>query len=495
MRLTTITTDDPQLEVILRRLLAQMTPQPIAEQVANSRQLRYGQIPFSYFILESIAESPLLTEAAQSGLSAILQAGIARLRAALMPKTGPDLDMLLTFMAPQRGGSKAVQQLLTSAKSLSTPLVQSEDWWTNLFATLGIDDTRLQDDIKQKVMSEFGGAAVQQSTPQSAAASGQAVRNKVQPKSYADEFNQERDDMMKHREEVMAMLTQAKQDRAHAATRMRELRGQSNDLMSRYPREEEASNAALTMMLEYPCVQKHLQSYVKVALRRLGASGPIQLNENLFDNLRTMMANPGYAKNQAQQIASANDNERAAKLALQIALGHLRNKFKGTLQDAGLLPDDITKTYESWRRMRQGGDPNLVRQLEEKLKNAFRLFNVKSGGGQGELGPDPLGASPGAGPGVQQPQAPPVQAPPVQAPPVQAPPQQPAIGLANDTRPFAREVAQRMILAAAQAAKLGRDPLAAAKQVAAQAHRINPQVAQLVWHHFQTWWQQQQATR
>jgi hypothetical protein len=52
-----------------------------------------------------------------------------------------------------------------------------------------------------------------------------------------------------------------------------------------------------------------------------------------------------------------------------------------------------------------------------------------------------------------------------------------------------------MILAAAQATKLGRDPLAAAKQVAAQAHRINPQVAQLVWHHFQTWWQQQTAAR
>lgn len=468
MKLSKITTENQQSEPSLRWLLADSVPRPVVEQLVGNRSLYNA--PLSYFILEAIAGSRILTEAEQSSLAAILQAGISRLKAALTPKTSADLDTMLAFMAPDHGGSKAVQELLNQAKQSKTPIIQDEDWWTNLFATLNIGDTHIQSEIRNQVGTEFQqpNKAPEQRAPQRT----NQVRDKLNQPSYKDELQKEREKTEKHRQDVMAMLDQARANRKMASAKMADIRSQ----MGQFPQEEDISNAALNLMLECETVKKHIPAFVKIAIGKFSKVRNIQLTENLFDKIRTMVGNPNYAASQIDSYTTANNNERAAKLAVQVAIGHLRTKFGTALRNAGMMPNDIINAYTSWKQLRTTGtNPDALRQLEDKLKRAFKLFNVNPTAAK----EDPLAVPP-----ADQ------QAQPVQAPQTQ-PAQQAPVSNANistDTTAFARDIARRMVTAAVQASSTGQDSVKAAKAVAQQAYRLDPQTATILWKHFQAWW-------
>lgn len=472
----------------------------IAERTSEDRAIHalLGHVPavvrhnndsVYYHFVDVVLQNNILSEAGQSGLQSILQAGVARLKSALMPRASADLDALLSFMAPDRGGSKAIAGLIDSAKSTNGPLSQNDDWWDNLFATLNITDTKTCDDIRQRSSVESG-QQYQGINQNSAASSRDKVRSAMGQNSYADDLRKEREASGQHADQISGMLDKARSAREASGKRLGDLNSRLDSLMSRMPRTEAVFAPAVSALLENATVRVNLRPIVNQTLARIYANPPVISEAGLLDRARTFAANPNFAKNEVSRFTSSQDNVRVAKLAIQLATEHLRDQFSAALSNAGLSPEEILKIYQQWAKLRtSGGDPGQIQALQSKLQQAYTLFTTKKGGGQSDMGQSdadqiagsatPVTAALGAG-----------QAPaPYQQKPINTGPQpQPTPGtdMTVDRKPFARDLARKMVIAASAAAERGQDPLQAAKYVAQRAARVDPQTANVVWRMFKS---------
>lgn len=496
----------------LRILLKGSVPDSISESVVvHAKHGKLSDRPsFHYFFVESAIGSGLMSEADLSGLQAMLQAGIAKLKAAITPGTASDLDVLMSFIAPGTGGSKAVNDLIAAAKTSPTQLSQNEDWWTNLFSTLNINDPTIQKDIQYQVADEVGqemlrdpglpepgGTAptpdVTQAT-QGAEQARQQTRDALDQSTYADELRQERSDADQWRQQLMDTIARGQERHSMASDKLNQLNTRLDQLMKRAPNTEDFMGPIGDMLLEFDSVRANAgritNTTIKTINRRYDYDIPIITEAGLFDKLRTMMVNPKYTKRQAQSAASNANNVQAAKLAIKIATDHMREQFRSKLQDAGLTPSDIIKTYSQWEKLKSsGGDPNIIARLEEKLRQAFRLFNIKSDGSTGEVGPQD---STGGGASVADGGADPLNADKENPEAIQrglpAPEQQQV--LTQDPTGFQQAVAKAIMNVAIRVARAGGgydQVITATKRVAKKAYKINPELTQQVWHAFVIW--------
>ena len=117
---------------------------------------RYESLPLSYLFIESILATNALNEAGEGRFEALLQAGVAKLNAALTPGNASDLDSLLAFMAPSAGGSSAVNSLIQQAAKYQGNIVDNQDWWNKLFNVFGVQDDTIKSNIQNQVKQDIG---------------------------------------------------------------------------------------------------------------------------------------------------------------------------------------------------------------------------------------------------------------------------------------------------------------------------------------------------
>lgn len=509
MRLNTINSGiDHNFGSSLRILLKGSVPATISEQVAV--KVQHGKLAdrpsLQYLFVEAAINSGLMSEADMSGLQTMLQAGIAKLKAALTPSTSTDLDVLMAFMAPGTGGSQAVNDLLAAAKSSSQPISQNEDWWNNFFSTLNINDPTVQKDLQYQVADEVGQEMLRDpglpgpggATPQPGSGPQQATAEPLNQQSYTDELNQEMQNAQQWRQQLTDLVSRRRADQQTASSKIDQINSRLDQLMRNAPRTEDFMGPIGNMLLEFDSVRNNANRITRTTIKTINhlydTDIPAINEAGLFDNLRTMMANPRYAKRQAQSSADTSKNLQAAKLAVKIATDHLREQFNAKLQDAGLLPQDIMKTYAQWAKLRSaGGNPNEVRRLEEKLKQAFSLFDTKPSGESGEVGPQD---TTGGGASAADVGSDPLNAD--QQPGMQQRLGGPEAALTSDLTGFQRTVAERLMKAAMETARAGgnyEQVLQAAKRVAKLAYKVNPELTQQIWNYFVYWLREQAGRR
>ena len=115
MKLAKITTLDDSYYLQLRWILDGQNPMVVEHTVLQlkrvGRNFREPR-PIPYIFIESVIESNVLSE---GSFVELFKTGIAKLKAALTPGPGGDVETLLTFMAPKGGGITAINSLLKQA--------------------------------------------------------------------------------------------------------------------------------------------------------------------------------------------------------------------------------------------------------------------------------------------------------------------------------------------------------------------------------------------
>lgn len=445
---------------------------------------RHDTNSMHYHFIDSVIRSGVLSENAASGLENVLKAGVARLRAALMPRSSKDLDALLAFVAPDGGGSKAIEELIDTAKSSNTPLIDNIDWWESLFATVNIYDTKVQDDIKEQVAAASG-QRYQRANSQTASNSRNKVRSALGHDSYADSLRKEREASGQYESQLTSLVDKSRQSREAGMNRIGELNKKLDSLMSR-SRTENVYTDAVNMLLEQQCVKINLQSIANSMLSKVYHQAPVITEAGLMDKMRTFAANPGYASHQVNRYTNSNDNGRHAQLAIQLATEHLRKSFQTTLAQSGISPDEVLKLYNTWRQLRtSGGNPQQMQGIQSKLQKIYALFTGET--------PTVDTSSGNASYTAPQQSTPPTAAGPANPATAMAVPQQPqqaqSTGIApvpppqpeDDRLPRARELAKKLMIAAAAAQEAGQDPLQAAMGVARRAAKSDPVMAKIIW--------------
>jgi len=384
------TIDESNLVSSIRTLLNNSTHVPL-NKVGNHET-------FQQLFLESAIQTKLMSEADLTNLQAMLKAGIARLKSALTPGTSSDLDILMAFMAPGVGGSKSIESLLNSAKLTDKNLGENDEWWDEYFSTFKIDDYNIQKDIRNQVADEVGQQSVDQdmlrkngtlSPYNSDAERGGNNQNSQdsqgrQEKGPFDEediFSQEIQNSDEWRKQLLDAISKGKAGKQTASNKLRDLNAKLDQLLKNAPRSEGFIFPITDMLLEYKSVQNNIHlitnNVISVANCKYGFNIPT-INENgLLNKLRTMMANPKYANRLLNKSTNTDTNIQAAKLAIRIATDHLRDKFNIKLKSAGLSPSEIIKTYIAWKKLKSSnGDKRTILELENKLKSAFKLFDI-----------------------------------------------------------------------------------------------------------------------
>lgn len=409
----------------------------------------------SYIFIESIVNSGVLSEAEKSMLATLLQAGLARLKAAMTPRSSADLNVLLHFMAPDGGGSRAVNELLDSAKRVRGSLLQQDDWWDNLFGTLNIDDEHIQRDIKSQVAEEFG-SVQPQTKPQP-----------NRPKS--PELEMELNKGEQYKDELKGIINKSRTGRDVARSKISDLQSRLDALM-RQTQSESIFKPIAELLSEFKSVRYQLNE---------------QGESDIFRKLGTYLANPKYAERKMQSVTSREDNQRAAKLALQISIDHLRDKFAATLEDAGLTPSDIIKTYQRRQSLIAGGlqtpeETAEYNRLGKQIGKVFELFNPKWGE---EAPPTSQPNAPGPGtPGSSEPSRPDDAGGGL----ISARKRLEQSDPLDPDQPLARSdalktTAREMLRTAASAINRGENPMDSVRTFLQQLFETDPAMAQLLW--------------
>lgn len=401
MKLNNINSTDDRFVTSLRILLSGTQSSLLSEQLIRARQKPITKSIQQIFV-ESVIGSGLLSEEDMTGMQALLKAGIAKLRSAITPSSSEDLDVLMSFMAPGTGGSPAVQELIAAAKSITGPLSQDNDWWTNFFSTMNINDRTVQKNIQYQVADELGQEMIRDPGLPSPHQSPESSEVSPEPSVAPEEQGRARrtsSDKMLGREledakawssQLQNLITQRRADQAHASKRVNDLNARLNTLMSKVPRE--SFDFIGRALLEYDSVKGNIGRITNLTIKNInrhcGTTIGTITEAGLLDKLRMMMANPKYAKRTLGQEADSDTNIRGAKMAVQLAIQNMRRTFETKLKSAGLSPEDIVKTYSAWSKMKASGsrDVNQLRVLEKKLINAFQLFDLKPNGETGEIG-------------------------------------------------------------------------------------------------------------
>jgi hypothetical protein len=368
--------------------------------------------PLPSVFIRAVVNSNILTEAEGNILTQLFKAGIAKLKAAMTPGTSEDLELLLTMMAPQGGGVEKVEQLLDAARQ--GPIHDNEDWWNSFYEAFNIQDDLVKQDIRDRVSTEIPGAKPNKpQVPGGEEVGGNKFQdfvNRLGGQRKGAEAGAETGGKFQDFADRLGGLEKRQQDnRARAdeiRKRMAELQGQQQS--------EETQAVIGTILCEMNSVRTNFSivSNLMHAEIRAICEGKVprfddrvlfnMLSEGMLDDIRTRLANPNYSRGENDRTAQKYgrqaelaDGERVAKLAINVAKQQLRQKFNASLQDAGLLPNDIAKSYATWKKLSQVRNKDQKQLAEyqiatKKLKQAMELFQPMMPNAPKEDPADPL---------------------------------------------------------------------------------------------------------
>lgn len=387
--------------------------------------------PLSYLFIESVAATKVLDEAGEGRLGAMLQAGMAKLNAALTPGTASDLDALLTFQAPQGGGSKAIGSLVQQAKKSNGDITQDQNWWNSLFGVFNVTDDTIKSNIVNQVQQDIGSGAEPAATepttePQGdplddsgeaepapeappEAAPPEAAAPEAGEQDLVNQLKSERGAEQSYQDDISSQLADVRKQREANRAEIGHLRNRIEQMRNQPPKKSsglvDPSGNPLTAesicrevavgLLQEHTVHQHLNVVAGHLLRSLAArtNGPVRipiLNERgLGDRLRSAFgdfaANPRRTKEKLAGFAGSANNERAAKLAVQALTDHARSAFEAKLVENGLTPDQITKNLKVWSDLKALYEKNPTPKVvdayiaaSQSMKKVAELFGTAS---------------------------------------------------------------------------------------------------------------------
>lgn len=346
--------------------------------------------PLSYLFIETVLCNCPISEDARFG--ALMAASLAKLRNFITPGASSDLVALLSFLAPTGGGATKLKQLVDQAKSINGSLSDDDGWWTDIFNVCGLKDKSIQDSIRQQVSDEL--TSNQQQTPN-------------QPTVYdqqQDEYDEERDKQQKRR---------------NNKSRLERLQKYLSDLNAKYSQRvsESVFNAMAVALIKEGSIKSSLKFVGSNMMRRFGSPTFAHYSDddwfktfmgkfskdkavaegigdmarsvgtgvgNLVRNVRTYAANPQYTTNKLNDVSRGEDNQRGAKLAVQLLFSHLKKEASARLGVAGFTLKDLHSVVRLWDKLhakyRSGSrDPKLIAKLAEvynqKLKPLVLSLN------------------------------------------------------------------------------------------------------------------------
>ena len=348
--------------------------------------------PLSYLFIESVLTTNILREAGQSRFEALLQAGLAKLNSTLTPGNASDLDDLLNSAAPDGGGSQQVTKLVQQAAQAQGDITDDQGWWDELFHAFGVEDQTvkigIQNQVRQNIGSEVApteapaSASEAASTPEAAprtsellaqlrALQGNITASQGDRAVQLAELNKQHQENQAKIEDTKNRIDQVKATQNQASTDYYNTPGNYRSGITQ--EESICSNMAIQLLREHEVcknlnvITTHMfrkmisgsrNRYIKIpALNEAGlrdrlmgvfnnarnfAANPEYANRlmGVFNNARNFAANPEYAKNKLGGVRSSANNQRTAKLAVQILTDHLRQNPTTSSNPSGKIDTD-----------------------------------------------------------------------------------------------------------------------------------------------------------
>jgi len=346
-------------------------------------QFHVGKIiPLPTVFIHSVINNKILTESEEGMLDKLIKLGLSKIQQAITPNASGDLEVLLAFMAPNNGGAAKIAHLLEVADL-------SPQWWDAFFNTLGISDDIVIKDITATAQSELGKPQIP---------GGEDVGGKKFD-AWVDTLEKVRSAQKRKRRQLPPNPTKdpADQDQTQVENIDREIAS----LLTEF--ESVKRNKANIARTASNIIRQTTSQKVDVDPNKLFET----IKEASFKDILAQIGNPHYALDQINkknlELDQANQksvNQRIAKLALHLAKKHLREKFRGIIEDNGLLPNDIIRSYREWRKLSQIPDKSQeqlgqLQLLTKKMKQVARLFSNLSNASEGTSEPEgsPLAAS------------------------------------------------------------------------------------------------------
>jgi len=326
-----------------------------------------------------------------------------------------NLDSLLQFVAPGRGGTEKVEQLLDAAKSSDVNLFDNTKWWNELFDTFAIGAEQ-----RQELLDNIRG----QVTKPDAVSGDLGDEGEQQEKkpglvsSFLDNLTGElRGELERGREGRESGRARDVRDRVRGETDLGDVLDRLRNPPTPRKRStgdpeyaEEAAAFIADILLDHPTIQTKLPLIVESMFTRVGT--PIIINEaglrdklrNLWGgarsrlsgagdrlkglgrNLRTLVSNPKYAAQKLGKYTESAKNERIAKLAITVLSDRVREQFGQKLKEAGMTPESIARDVKAWQAaQKRFGDvkPSEVlrkheigpfNELAKRLQTAYKLM-------------------------------------------------------------------------------------------------------------------------
>lgn len=335
----------------------------ITESIANQNRL-----PFIYFMVESIARLKVIDE---GNLENILQAGLAKLKSSIMPGAASDLDILLAFMAPNKGGIRSIDKLINIAESSENSIINNDQWWIDFYNAFNITDTDVQKNIRNQVTNE-----ITQEMGRGRRSSGQYRGEQRSSKP----TQATTDDVDEIRKEFSDIISKGKTNNSQAKEKIQQLNAKLAELMQSAPKSEDLLGAVGAILLERNEVENNIGAIVNKAItlinRRYGHSIPAINEAGLLDKLRTMVANPRYTSNKISVYNIKANNKQGAKLAIILATENLRNRYNTRMSEIGVDPKEVTNLYKAANK--PDVSETVKSSIMNKLARIHLLFNGKT---------------------------------------------------------------------------------------------------------------------
>lgn len=369
----------------------------------------YCKTPISYLFIESVVDAGVIKES--DFLASLLSTGLSKLRAALTADSINDLQILLDFnksiLGSEQGDAQQVLNLIDQANNSDTDISNNSEWWDSIFQATGVTDP----DIRQKILSQLQVSST--STPQQSAQPAQPKQEESTPqspqqsrptdqtrspfrsrmsqaRSQPNDINQQRQQEQSYNDYLTQQLEQLRQGREANRAEIEKL------LQAIQKKKDEAStesicNAISSVLLEHEQVINNIGYISKLLANKICYSyrhplititeaGILDRLKGAFRSAGNLAANPALLK--TANIKS--NNQRIAKLAVQLITSHLRDRLNSTLQKSDMLPKDIFSDYQKFtqilQQIRSGNkDPQLIEQYNQllnKFKQISPLFNA-----------------------------------------------------------------------------------------------------------------------
>lgn len=394
MRINTITVDNRAKSQQVRLIYGSYNP--IVEWIGHS------SVPLAYIFIESVLDSHILD---QSGvLPDILRTGLSKLRTALTADSAEDLYMLLRFMGPHAKVSE-LKKVLDSANNYSGNILDDQQWWDAIFASTNIQDDNVQNTIRRQVSNLMGPAPAaaqpaQQATdssPDDADTYQQSMRAAKQAASSrpsGEYIQQQRQQEQEYNDYLSQQLEQIRAGREANRAEIQKLMQAIED-QKRQAHTESVCNIVALTLLENAHVTSNMSLINKLMSRKLSdicgsnnipiqEAGAVGRLKKAFQNLGNLAANPGLLGPTGIKSAGIQaENQRAAKLAVQLIANHLRSVFDQKLQAADMKPEDIVSDYQKYLKLKplrdsgklSGASVQEFNALMQKFRQVGQLFD------------------------------------------------------------------------------------------------------------------------